>query len=291
MASRDICFICDKSLLKGDICEVKEKGLNTLRSFSVKRRDGKDTLLKGVKCISVHQACRKVYTKDRSAEALLKSSQKLAEASCSKRNIVGFDFKKKCIFCAEDAAEEFLKKESKKLVGKRDIVQRVETMTMKDTVVAYAEKRKDDWGKQVVLRIDVFDLVAVEARYHRSCMKSFYKTQSGLKRGRPEETQTTDAMTHAYNFLESNREECQFSLDDLFEGYQGDLPTTRTIKTKLLEKYGEDITITTLPNQKPIICFRDTGKQILTKAWYSEQKKRRKRGTAKNSTIRCRNHH
>lgn len=96
-------------------------------------------------------------------------------------------------------------------------------MTMKDIIVAYAEKRKDDWGKQVVLRIDVFDLVAVEARYHRSCMKSFYKTQSGLKRGRPEETQTTDAMTHAYNFLESNREECQFSLDDLFEGYQGDL--------------------------------------------------------------------
>lgn len=109
MASRDICFICDKSLLKGDICEVKEKGLNILRYFSVKRRrrDDKDTLLKGVKCISVHQACRKVY-----------------EASCSKRNIVGFDFKKKCIFCAEDAAEEFLKKESKKLVGKRDIVRR-----------------------------------------------------------------------------------------------------------------------------------------------------------------------
>lgn len=67
-------------------------------------------------------------------------------------------------------------------------------------------------------------------------------------------------MTHAYNFLETNREEYQFSLDDLFKEYQGDLPTTRTIKTNLLAKYGEDIIITTLANQKPVICFRDTGK-------------------------------
>jgi len=37
-----------------------------------------------------------------------------------------------------------------------------------------ASKRGDDWGKKIVDRItNVFDLVAVEAKYHRDCHKMF----------------------------------------------------------------------------------------------------------------------
>lgn len=45
-----------------------------------------------------------------------------------------------------------------------------------------------------------------------------------------------------------NREECQFTLSEIFEGYDGELPADKTIKSELQEKYGQDIVVSVNKN-------------------------------------------
>jgi hypothetical protein len=61
-------------------------------------------------------------------------------------------------------------------------------------------------------------------------------------------------------------------LDEIFEDYNGYVPVFKTIRGKLLDRYGEDLIITSERNRKPIICFRNTGYSILTENWYKSQK-------------------
>ena len=90
---------------------------------------------------------------------------------------------------------------------------------------------------------NVVDLVVVEARYYSTCMNKFYQISSGMKRGRPRSSKFFEAMTHAFNYLEGNREECQFTLSEIFEGYEDELPTEKTLKSELKEKYGQDMVV------------------------------------------------
>lgn len=61
-------------------------------------------------------------------------------------------------------------------------------------------------------------------------------------------------------------------MEEIFEGYKGEIPTHKTIISKLLVKFGEDITVTTLSTKKTVVCFRKTGYKMLSKQWYTDQK-------------------
>lgn len=56
----EVCFISDKSLLKGKTVIV-ERGLDTLRQSSVERKDGKDEYLQNASSIEIHVHCHKEY--------------------------------------------------------------------------------------------------------------------------------------------------------------------------------------------------------------------------------------
>lgn len=72
--------------------------------------------------------------------------------------------------------------------------------------------------------------------------------------------------------MEESRDECQFNLYDLIDEIQGDSRlTVKTIKARLLVKYGDDIRIVETVNTSPLVCFRDTGFQLLTEAWYNNK--------------------
>ena len=49
--------------------KVKEKGVRTLIDYSIKWKDGKHSQLEGLESVTLHEKCRKVYTKERGAEA------------------------------------------------------------------------------------------------------------------------------------------------------------------------------------------------------------------------------
>jgi len=129
------------------------------------------------------------------------------------------------------------------------------------------ETARPEWGGEVIFRIDnVSDLVAAEGRYHGACGKLFFKrtsTQQSCK-GRPENIEVTAAFDFICNYIEENEDQCQFSIHEIFQNYKGYIPTEKIIKKRLLEKYGHDILIASGINRQPVICFRNTGYNILT---------------------------
>ena len=143
---------------------------------------------------------------------------------------------------------------------------------MKETILAVAKNRNDEWGQIIIERIQhVADLVAVDAKYHNTCMKKFYSSPSSRKkRGYRPATNVDEAMESIYLCLEENAEECQFSLDDLLNQIEGEYrPDIHTVKTRLLKKYGDDILIVESANKPTIVCFRNTGYKLITDTWYT----------------------
>ena len=260
--------------MMGETRDVKEKGIKTLIDYSIKWKDGKHSLLEGLKSVKVHEKCRNVYTKERRAETFQARQKTSQEPTTSLRSLdLRFDFLHDCLFCGKDASSEFLKKESKKHLDDRESVHLIEMLHVKDTILKAGEMRNDEWGKEVCTRIcNVVDLVAAEAKYHSGCMKKFYQTSSGMKCGRPKTSTAFEAMSHAFNYLEQNREECQFTFSKIFSEYEGDLPTDKTIKSELIGRYGHNIVVSVNKNRKPVVCFRDTGNKILTDAWYENHR-------------------
>ena len=63
MASPGKCLICEGVLSEGVTREVKEKGVITLIDFSVKWKDGKHSLLEGLKSVTVHENVGKYIRK------------------------------------------------------------------------------------------------------------------------------------------------------------------------------------------------------------------------------------
>lgn len=80
----------------------------------------------------------------------------------------------------------------------------------------------------------------------------------------------TSALEVIFNFIK-NSDECQFSLSKLMNLIKGYVPTEKTIKRKLKEKYGNDIILSTNKNKVCIVCFRNTGYKILTNHWYEQK--------------------
>ena len=87
------------------------------------------------------------------------------------------------------------------------------------------------------------DPVAAEARHHSGCMKKFYQTFSGMKRGRPKRSAVFEAMSYAFIYLERNREECQFTFSETFTKYEDELPYDKTLKSEIIIKYEDNIVI------------------------------------------------
>ncbi|KAK9882608.1 hypothetical protein WA026_022237 [Henosepilachna vigintioctopunctata] len=78
-------------------------------------------------------------------------------------------------------------------------------------------------------------------------------------------------MEAIHSYFEENPEECQFSIDELMNQIEGDYrPDSRTVKSRLLQKYGDDIIIATA-SRPTTFCFLNTGFTILTNSWYESE--------------------
>lgn len=60
------CFICEEPLENGrTVTNVKQQGIQFFLEASNKRKDGKFRFLKTLSSVSVHEACRKLYPRER----------------------------------------------------------------------------------------------------------------------------------------------------------------------------------------------------------------------------------
>lgn len=278
------CFICEETLSTGIIITVRERGLNTFRQSSIKRNDGKTELfLKNPDSVNVHD---KQYNNQKHIQAFLQRKHTAIPGTSLRSAAPVFQFKGTCFLCGIEITSDFLEKQKKTRVSDRELVYEVRKLAMKENLIKLAEDRKDEWGKTVLNRLQhISDLVAADAKYHNSCMKKFRILPAGTdKKGRPPATNIEEAMNNIYTYLEENSEECQFPLDKLLNEIKGDyLPHLKTVKAKLLEKYGEDVLIVVTAKKPPVVCFRNTGYRVLTESWYKEKKI----GSQRRETAHC----
>lgn len=278
------CFICCNTLEEGKVVVVKKRGICSLIEVSEKR--GlllNKRFLQALDEVSVHDACRKRYTVESNvAASVRRGGDEAPQPSSSvgtRRSSESCNLDKICFLCGDEITDEFLKLQKKLPLSRRNIVHTVESLSVRETILEAAGRRRDEWAQQIIYRLaSVNDLVAADARYHSQCRLKLYKPPSTttLKRGHFEPKNITESMECIYTFLAENKEECQFSLSDLMNQIKGDFkPDLRTVKSHLEKHFGDKIMFSDLGcgrNHHTVLCFRDVGNKILYDNWYNERR-------------------
>ena len=271
----ETCIICEE-LCNTDCVNVGPKGRATLVATSLKRQDGFHELLQTQEPLTLHIACRKVYTRESSIRSEKRKSKELVVdnkvESPSLRSRSGyFDITSHCLFCTE-----FMDTASKKEVKRRKVISIVETIEFKDTVLEHAKERGDEWGEAVAKRIEgTIDLVAAEAKYHRNCAQKFLQNSMAKSLGKPVDILRDSAFNALCAYLDEN-DECQYAVSELMEYMETFLDgeegySLKYFKQKLKQRYKDDVTITSLHGKSSIVSFRDSAHQILRERWVAEQ--------------------
>ena len=213
-----LCFICNKFLTKGETVTVS-RGMKTLIDASIERGDEFVDYLRSKKSVTVRVDCWKSSIR-KSLIAAIKRRHEDGQASTSKvspprtrARVSESDscFKKYCLSCGDEADEET----EKKSLHRRQKMYKVATLSLKESVLTVAQDRSDDVSKAVTARINFeYDLVAVEAKYHDNCYKSFPRPNTSGRVGRPQDEAANSAMEEIYKFIESS-DDWQFTLDEL----------------------------------------------------------------------------
>lgn len=268
------CFVCDEKVtaLSADVSKVGEKGIASLKRASLERGDGKSHQIANASSLLVHTLCRKNYTRTQSISALKKqeaSTSTQPETLVLRSALPKFDFHKNCLICGE-----FIQNETKKSKDKRRKVHPVRTLDFHKVCTHAATVRKDSWGEEVILRLaGVNDLVAEGGVYHNDCRLKFIKPLYAYeKSGSCSSEYVSKAMDDIYAFID-NSTDCQFSQTEILDAITGEKPVWKTIKAHLQAKYGSCLITSEGSNRfdVPVLCFLDTGKQILRDAWYEEK--------------------
>ena len=110
----NICLLCDKLVNPEQARLLKEKAIATLIDASLKRKDNKHKKLQKCQALTIYTNCHSNYVKQSS----IKTAQKQASISkvTARKNSIAlrqFDFSKYCIFCGEEASDEYNAKREK----------------------------------------------------------------------------------------------------------------------------------------------------------------------------------
>lgn len=265
------CLLCNLSLETGKVVTVS-RGIDTIIKASIARGDGLEEALKQTHPLTVHEQCRKNYTRPSSIKSSTKSSTVSHESHnvTTRASALKFDFEKSCIICGNEADGEKEKKLPQKY---RRTICEISTLDLINNLKCIAEQRGDDLGKQVKERLSgIIDLVAAEGRYHRDCYSKFLQVSS--KGTAPQLNKKDLAFQKICTEIESG-EECQYLLSEISERMSQILDgaegyTTQYLKQKLVQHFGKNVIITSRQNQPPIVCFRETVDNIIHKNWYQE---------------------
>ena len=210
------------------------------------------------KIVKVHRECqREVYNELKRKSNVAPSQVKKAKSTRASIGFV-FNWKKDCFFCAKPCVV------NKKHPDRNDFRQ-VCTLPMRNKVLQLSAKRSDSWALEVQRRVlHCHDLVAAEARYHKSCRDKFYFGTDGesiKSPGRPTNEKCLNNFSLLCEWLESEGE--MYSLTEIHKKMMdiaaGDdnVYSQVWLKKKLEERYKLHIFFTDLPGKSNIVCFRN----------------------------------
>ena len=131
-------------------------------------------------------------------------------------------------------------------------------------------------GDDVIHRIShAHDLVAAEAKYHRSCAQSFLHKRVKRAASTSKDQIREEAFGKLRAFLDDN-DECQYSIPELMEYMENFLNgdegySMKWFKQKLSDHYGDDITITNIKGKPSIVSLRESTYKVLNERWMSDK--------------------
>ena len=136
----------------------------------------------------------------------------------------------------------------------------------------------DPWTSEIKQRLNnCVDLVAEEARYHEQCRNKFFLNFSSTQESPKEIPFSNIKLENFENLcLWLEREGKLYSLKELHdkmekEANETDNYSRRSMKVKLVEKYGERIYFSEINGKSDVVCFKGTADILINDAWYNER--------------------
>jgi hypothetical protein len=267
--------------------EVTSRGLPTLVNCSYirKRLDLAEYLDTNPIRVLVHNSCRKRFTDLRKVADFVIEDDGNANCKRLRSTVETFQWKQMCFFCCKIISFE---------TEAIDSFRRISTLEIAQTVRHFCEVRQDQWALDVKTRLELCnDRVAPEAVYHKNCHTRFL----GLKRmeadgisGRRVDEQLSNTFKLICEWLEESYEQNLYSLEELQHQMtknavlcadgkaiesldeMGGCYSTKHLKRKLQEKYGDHIIFAEVSGKTNVVCFHDFGSFLINDKWYSNRK-------------------
>ncbi|KAK3918563.1 Phenylalanine--tRNA ligase alpha subunit, partial [Frankliniella fusca] len=164
------CILCGRSLEEGKTWEVV-RGMDALRR-GTECLPAVHRVLMEIDRVSVHEACRKKFTRVSAAPKRARSAPGAATplsstASGLRSAVQNFDHRQNCLTCGTAI-----------VWAATNTVSTVTQASSKVRFLNACDQRGDTWASVVRSRIlGAHDLVAVGARYHRKCYSDFLKKE------------------------------------------------------------------------------------------------------------------
>lgn len=280
------CGICNEDTNER-LVNIGSKGKNTLKSVSIERGDKKFATLVLSKDLHLHASCRSRYTHAKNVGSAKRMSESRTNISPMKRklrksdsaldNIETFNccLQENCCLCNEEANVENQQKvpleRRKKIffVQSKDFV-----LTLLKMLICFA----DDLHREIYKRLSsANDLVTLHARYHKDCYTKLYNEyKEKMKTPKNSYVEKIDqAMEEIYDFLLSS-DECQFTMTQLTEAIKNSdvIPHEDTIKKRLINRFSDQIVISSRMGGTTYVCFSNNLYDIMTDAWYNNRQKK-----------------
>ena len=268
------CVLCQGDFRSEKCSKMYKKGIDTLAAVSSMRGDSELTerLKSAPTGLLIHASCRRDYTKKRHLENVDDGASPRSRKLRS--SLSSFNWKTNCFLCGTEAAPD-LKHPN------RDLIIRVRTFEIRARMLKVCELQLHHWCEDVQARLyDCCDLVAVEARYHRSCYDSFLlPTKSGcVKPGSPVDIEMSDSFQLICQWLETEGDADLYTIDELYnkmsELSAGEIYTRKTLKEKLKIHYGDHVFFATMGGSRhDVLCFREMASFIISDQWYEDRKR------------------
>jgi hypothetical protein len=272
----NVCVIC-RVIINKDADDFAEgrRGLDTLIDYSQKYNDVQLTnfLLSRPTSVVVHVMCIKSFTNKRRYEQFCEQQKLSANADEGTTSnfkllrciVTPFNWKSHCLLCGVIVDPRNNKSERR----------RVETLESRESLLKTCDSRDYELALNIKSRLLMCcDLVAAEAIYHNACHTRFYSSNVYVTPGHP--VDTNKLLDKLCDILEMSGD--LTTVDDLINIANGlghdntDIYTTKYIKLKLKEKYGDQIFFGQSNGRKDTICFRNVASFIVNDRWYNERK-------------------
>lgn len=154
-------------------------------------------------------------------------------ASPKKTRTKQFEFDKKCIYCFDDASDEFIEEEKQKPVDLRRHVSKISKETSLQNILDKCNTQKNQKNMKIKQLVSELKSEDKEGRYHRDCQKDFLNPKS-----KSSQSSTSWQVLEYYTaFIGNNPSQNLFAFTDLLDAYQRDNPDENIPQKKFLKTY------------------------------------------------------